>query len=247
MDRGSKSPNGERSLMRSTLLELKQACRDYDSGRIQAVRDVSLKIQRGEWLTIVGPSGSGKSTLLNLMCGLDHPNRGEVLFEERPPGSAKEWAFLRSARIGIIFQAFNLLPTLSSLENVQIPMFGVTTSSRERRLRALELLARVGLDHRTEHLPSTLSAGERQRVAIARSLANHPSLLLADEPTGNLDTKNAAQILNLLRQIYLQDQTTIVLVTHDSTVAQMGTRKITVIDGGIANEQASEAIVECIS
>jgi ABC-type lipoprotein export system ATPase subunit len=230
--------------MKSILLELKQVCRNYDSGRIQAVRDVSLQITPGEWLTIVGPSGSGKSTLLNLMCGLDCPNRGEVLFEERPPGSAKEWAFLRARKIGIVFQAFNLLPTLSAMENVQIPMFGVINSSRERRLRALELLDHVGLDHRTEHLPSNLSAGERQRVAIARSLANHPALILADEPTGNLDTETAAQILKLFTEIYLQDRTTIVLVTHNSTVARKGNRRITIIDGGVATEQGLEEKIE---
>ena len=186
-----------------------------------------LEVNRGEWLTVIGPSGSGKTTLLNLMCGLDLPSQGRVFFQERQPRSDAEWTSLRARHVGFVFQAFNLLPTLTALENVQVPMFGVCNSAAIRSQRALELLRQVDLDHRAHHLPGHLSGGERQRVAIARSLANSPSLILADEPTGNLDSKSAEQIMDLLSRIHTQDGTTIVMVTHNPLVARRGDRCIT--------------------
>jgi putative ABC transport system ATP-binding protein len=203
-------------------------------------------VEPGEWLTIVGPSGSGKSTLLNLMCGLDLPSSGEVLFQGLRPSSAASWTRLRSRRIGFVFQSFNLLPTLTALENVQIPMFGVY-GRKTRKQRARELLARVGLAHCIGHRPGNLSGGERQRVAIARSLANSPALILADEPTGNLDSQSSRQVVELLQEIYTQDGMTVVLVTHNPLVAQHGSRWVRLKDGRITEETQAEAMAGCFS
>jgi putative ABC transport system ATP-binding protein len=233
--------------MGSGLLRLQQVCHHYDQGKVVAIRDVTLEVNRGEWLTVIGPSGSGKSTLLNLMCGLDLPSRGQVFFQESQPRSDAEWTSLRAHHVGFVFQAFNLLPTLTALENVQVPMFGVCNSAAMRSQRALELLRQVDLDHRAHHLPSHLSGGERQRVAIARSLANSPSLILADEPTGNLDSKSAEQIMDLLGRIHTRDGTTIVMVTHNPLVARRGDRCITLIDGQIAGKSGIEEVDPCIS
>jgi putative ABC transport system ATP-binding protein len=234
------------SIMASALIELNCVSREFDGGQVQALREVDLRVDPGEWLTIVGPSGSGKSTLLNLMCGLDLPSTGEVRFEGRPPSSAAAWTRIRARRLGFIFQSYNLLPTLTALENVQIPMFGVY-GRRERLKRARELLARVGLTHRAGHRPGNLSGGERQRVAIARSLGNSPALILADEPTGNLDSQSSQQIIQLLQEIYAQDRTAVVLVTHNPVVAQCGNRWIKLKDGEVKEETRTEAVAECCS
>jgi len=231
----------------SVIVGLDRVEREYDGGRVQALRQVSLEVEKGEWLTVVGPSGSGKSTLLNMMSGLDLPSRGRVWFEGRQPRFGAEWTRIRARRIGFVFQAFYLLPTLTALENVEIPMFGVISRGRERRRRALELLERVGLGPRAHHRPGDLSGGERQRVAIARSLANSPALLLADEPTGNLDSQSALAILELLKEIYSQNTTTIVLVTHNPVVAQTGSRWIKLKDGLIQEESRAEAVADCYS
>jgi putative ABC transport system ATP-binding protein len=232
--------------MLQTLIEMDCVSREYDQGQVQALREVDLQVEPGEWLTIVGPSGSGKSTLLNLMCGLDLPSGGEVRFEGRAPPSVASWSRIRSRRIGFIFQSFNLLPTLTALENVEIPMFGVY-GRRAREQRARDLLARVGLSHRAGHRPGNLSGGERQRVAIARSLANSPALILADEPTGNLDSHSSLQILHLLQEIYAQDNTTIILVTHNPVVAQRGNRWIRLVDGRVKEGTQSEVVADCFS
>ncbi len=233
--------------MGSGLLRLQRVYHHYDQGKIVAIRDVTLEVNRGEWLSVIGPSGSGKTTLLNLMCGLDLPSQGRVFFQEHEPRSDAEWSRLRAHHVGFVFQAFNLLPTLTALENVQIPMFGVCKSAAVRSQRALELLRQVDLDQRAHHLPGHLSGGERQRVAIARSLANSPSLILADEPTGNLDSKSAGQIMDVLSRIHAQDGTTIVMVTHNPLVAHRGDRYITLIDGQIEGNSDSGAVDPCIS
>ena len=168
---------------------LENVSRSYDGGRVVALRELTLSIERGTAVAIVGPSGAGKSTLLHLMCGLDRPERGRVLFDGSEPRSAREWTRLRSTRIGFVFQSYNLLPTLTALENVEIPMMGSSRAPQERRRRAAQSLAGVGLANRGKYRPNELSGGERQRVAIARSLVNSPDLILADEPTGNLDVK----------------------------------------------------------
>lgn len=233
--------------MASNLLRLQRVYHDYDKGKVVAIRDVTLEVNRGEWVTIIGPSGSGKTTLLNLMCGLDFPSQGQVFFQEHQPRSDAEWTTLRAYNIGFVFQAFNLLPTLTALENIQIPMFGVCRSAAVRSRRAKELLRQVDLVQRAHHLPGHLSGGERQRVAIARSLANSPSLILADEPTGNLDSNNAKQIMELLGRIHNEQGTTIVIVTHNPLIARRGDRCITLIDGQIEDNNDSEAVDLCIS
>ncbi len=220
--------------MPEIIVALEGVSRVYDDGRVVALREVSLDIARGETLAIVGPSGSGKSTLLHLLCGLDRPSMGRVRFLERTPATATEWARLRARHVGFVFQAFHLLPTLTALENVEAPMFGVITGAAARRRRAQDRLARVGLAGRQQHRPGTLSGGERQRVAIARAVANGPQLILADEPTGNLDSVAAAQVLALLHEIRARAGASLVLVTHDRGIAARAERRIHIADGRIA-------------
>lgn len=233
--------------MDSILIKMVDVWRTYDGERVQALKGIDLEIAAGEWVTIIGPSGSGKTTLLNLMCGLDRSSKGEVFFQNHKPISRAEWTSLRSSRIGYIFQAFHLLPTLTAVENVEIPMFGVFRRARERRARALDLLYRLDLADRAHHLPRNLSGGERQRVAIARSLVNSPVLLLADEPTGNLDSKNALQTMILLEKIFFQEKVTVVMVTHNPMVARRGTRWLKLVDGKVEMESRSEAVTDCYS
>ena len=196
------------------LVELRGVSRQYDSGAITALSDVSLAVGFGESVSILGPSGSGKSTLMNLMSGMDRPTGGEVWCDGARVDSAREWGRIRARRVGYVFQAFHLLPVFTALENVQIPMFEADWRPRERRRRAVALLEAVGLRHRLGHLPARLSSGERQRVAIARSLANGPSVLLADEPTGNLDPETSEEIVEVLDRVNRRG-TTVVMATHD--------------------------------
>jgi putative ABC transport system ATP-binding protein len=215
---------------------LENVSRSYDGGRVVALRELTLSIERGAAVAIVGPSGAGKSTLLHLMCGLDRPDRGRVLFDGSEPRSAREWTRLRSRRIGFVFQSYNLLPTLTALENIEIPMIGVIGSAEERRRRAADSLALVGLANRAKYRPNELSGGERQRVAIARSLVNRPDLILADEPTGNLDVKSSAEILDLLFGIHDTEGTTLAIVSHDRAVAARASRVVDLLDGQIISD-----------
>jgi putative ABC transport system ATP-binding protein len=215
---------------------LENVSRSYDGGRVLALREVTLSIERGAVVAIVGPSGAGKSTLLHLMCGLDRAERGRVFFDGFEPRSSREWARLRSTRIGFVFQAYNLLPTLTALENVEIPMIGVIGSTQERRRRAAQMLAGVGLANRAKYRPNELSGGERQRVAIARSLVNSPDLILADEPTGNLDVKSSAEILDLLFGIHDTEGTTLAIVSHDRSVVARTGRVVQLLDGQIVSD-----------
>ena len=219
------------------LLEVVDVHRDFDGGHVLALRGVSFKIAQGEFVAIIGSSGSGKSTLLSLLGALDTADSGEILFRGESVTKLADPAAFRARNIGFIFQSFHLLPTLTSLENVQVPMFEMGWSVRERQRKARELLDAVGMSHRLDHLPSKLSGGERQRVAIARSLANDPPILLADEPTGNLDTRNSAQIMELLEALHDQRGMTLVLVTHDLHVASAADRIITMSDGQIASDE----------
>ncbi|HKX17957.1 MAG TPA: ABC transporter ATP-binding protein [bacterium] len=207
--------------------------RGYDGGRIVALCDVTLRVAPGEFVAVVGPSGSGKSTLLHLACGLDRPTAGRVLFRGAEPASAAAWTKIRARQIGFVFQAFHLFPTLTALENVELPMFGVVGDGAERGRRAHALLDRVGLGGRLHHLPSELSGGERQRVAIARSLANAPLLIGADEPTGNLDSRASADVLDLLAELHRRDGASLVLATHNLEVAARAGRIIHLADGRI--------------
>jgi ABC-type lipoprotein export system ATPase subunit len=210
--------------------------KEYDDGQVKALRGVDFQIREGEYVAIIGQSGSGKSTLLQLLGALDHPTSGRLLYRGKLLAEMPDLAAYRAREIGFIFQAFHLLPTFTALENVQIPMFETARSPMKRTRRAIELLKAVGLEHRLHHFPSKLSGGERQRVAIARSLANGSSVLLADEPTGNLDSENAERILELLNQIREERKITLVLVTHDMDIARQATRTIHFKDGHIVSD-----------
>lgn len=205
----------------------------YDDGQVQALRGVNFRIDPGEFVAIIGQSGSGKSTLLQMLGALDRPSAGILRYRGNSLGDMPDLSAFRAREIGFIFQAFHLLPTFTAVENVQIPMFETDRPLSKRRDLAVELLKAVGLEHRLNHFPSKLSGGERQRVAIARSLANDPGVLLADEPTGNLDSENAANVLDLIVRLQRERNMTMILVTHDMGIAQVASRAIQMKDGRI--------------
>lgn len=219
--------------MSNALLEARGLRKDYDGGRIEALRGVDLSIAAGEYVAISGPSGSGKSTLLQLLGGLDLPSSGEVWFESAALKSAVDLDVYRRYKVGFIFQAFHLLPTLNAIENVQVAMLAKERKAHRRVGRAAELLEEMGLTDRCGHYPNELSAGERQRVAIARALANDPAILLADEPTGNLDSVNSAHVMEILTGIQKQRAMTLIVVTHDQQIAGSAPRHIRIRDGKI--------------
>ncbi len=219
--------------MTNPLLEVRSLAKSYDEGRIEALRGVDLSIDAGEFLAISGPSGSGKSTLLQLLGGLDAPTSGEVLFKNSALGSSIDLDTYRSRHVGFIFQAFHLMPTLRAIENVQVPMLPVKSNAANRVERAEKLLRELGMEHRLRQYPNELSAGERQRVAIARALANDPEILLADEPTGNLDSVNSARTMEILTGIQKQRGMTLIVVTHENDIAHSATRNIRIRDGRI--------------
>jgi putative ABC transport system ATP-binding protein len=221
----------------SPLLEAHSLTREYDEGRVKALRGVDFSINGGEFVAIVGPSGCGKSTLLQLLGALDRPTSGTLLYRGNSLADDPNPAAYRAREVGFIFQAFHLLPTFTAAENVQIPMFETNRSVSERGERARELLRLVGLEDRQDHFPSKLSGGERQRVAIARSLANSPSLLLADEPTGNLDSKNAHAVLDLIIRLQQDEGRTMILVTHDPTIAARAERILRMMDGRVIADE----------
>jgi putative ABC transport system ATP-binding protein len=205
----------------------------FEDGRIVALEDASFRVAPGELVALTGPSGSGKSTLLNLIGALDRPDRGSIVVDGRRLERLDDPAAYRADVVGFVFQFHNLIPTLSALENVQIPMVGRSTARADRVARAGSLLAEVGLARRVNARPSVLSGGERQRVALARALANEPRLLLADEPTGSLDSETGAQVLRLLRRIRDEHGMTILLVTNDGNVAAESERILRVFDGRV--------------
>ncbi len=227
----------------AALVSLQEVTKTYSDGNVQALRGVSLDIRSGEFVSIVGPSGCGKSTLLNMLGALDRPTSGNVLFEGTSIASsgrrrgAKELDRLRCEKIGFVFQSFYLLPNLTALENVQLPMFEGKLPLPARVDRARELLNQVGLSERLNHLPNQLSIGQRQRVAIARSLANAPQIVLADEPTGSLDSQSGQEVMDLLVSLNSAHQTTLVVVTHDRDVAKRAGRCITMLDGAIVSDE----------
>ena len=211
--------------------------KEFDEGQVQALRGADFRIMAGEFVAIVGPSGCGKSTLLQMLGALDRPSAGSLLYRGASLPDSPDLAAYRAHEIGFIFQAFHLLPTFTALENVQIPMFETDRSVSERKQRAVELLKAVGLEGRLHHFPAKLSGGERQRVAIARSLANGSSVLLADEPTGNLDSENARLVMELIVRLRAERSITLVLVTHDMGIARQASRVIEMKDGRIVSDQ----------
>jgi len=219
--------------MTSPLLEVRNLCKSYDEGRIESLRGVDLSIAAGEYVAISGPSGSGKSTLLQLLGGLDTATSGEVLFQNAALGTAVNLDTYRARQVGFIFQAFYLLPTLTAIENVQVPMLALDLLPSNRAQRAESLLHEMGMGHRLNQYPNQLSAGERQRVAIARALANAPSILLADEPTGNLDSVNSARIMEILIGIQKQRGMTLIIITHENEIACCAPRHVRIRDGKI--------------
>jgi len=220
------------------IVSLREVRRDYALGaeRVHALQGVSLNVERGDHVAIVGPSGCGKSTLLNLIGVIDQPTSGTVTIAGKRVDamSDREATSFRLHNIGFVFQRFYLMPILSALENVALPMAEAKVSGEERKARAAELLAYVGLSSRQRHRPSELSGGEQQRVAIARALANHPALILADEPTGELDARTGAEIISLFRRLN-SDGTTIVVVTHDEDLANAARHEVHMRDGRIVD------------
>ena len=218
------------------IVETRNVSRVYgDGAEIRALDGVNLCIAKGELVSVMGPSGSGKSTLLNVIGALDTPTSGEVLVDGVNLSTIEDMDTFRAMRVGFVFQLHNLLPTMTSRENIEIPMMG-HFGGAERRQRSNELLELVGLADRSNHLPGQLSGGQRQRVAIARALANRPPLILADEPTGSLDSVSGQDLLNLIRDINRSQGTTFLLVTHDISVARQTSRVIVMSDGNILRE-----------
>jgi ABC-type lipoprotein export system ATPase subunit len=214
----------------SPLLRAEGLTKTYPDGEVQALRGVSLDVERNEAVAIMGPSGCGKSTLLHLLGGLDRPTGGEIYFRGTPLSRIDRDQY-RAREIGFVFQSFHVLGTLSAVENVQVPMFETALGHRQRVERAEALIEQVGLAHRRNHRPMHLSVGERQRVAIARALANEPTLLLADEPTGNLDSRSQNEVLQLLDDLRQRQGLTLIIITHSPEVAAAAQRVIRMRDG----------------
>lgn len=219
------------------IIEIKNLKKSYENGNIKALNGIDLTIREGEFVSIIGPSGSGKSTLLNMLGALDIPDSGEIRvagYDLRKNNKLNEF---RGKKIGFIFQLHNLIPNISVVENIEIPMYTQDKSSKQMREDALNLLEIVGLKDKANMKPNKLSGGERQRVAIARSLANNPSIILADEPTGSLDSKTSTKILEELHKLHKEKNITLIVVTHDMTVAKLADRIIEVLGGKIINAE----------
>jgi putative ABC transport system ATP-binding protein len=221
-------------MSKKSVIRVNQAWKIYQLGKVEvpAIKGISIDIKEGEFVSIIGKSGSGKSTCLNLIGCLDVPTKGDIFLDGKNIAHLSEGdlAKIRGKKIGFIFQTFNLIPSLTTVENVEVPMIFQDYDSVVRKNRAKELLTKVGLGHRLDHKPSELSGGERQRVAVARALANEPEVILADEPTGNLDTKTGEEILKMLKDLHKEGKT-LIIVTHDTYVAKRAERIIELRDG----------------
>jgi putative ABC transport system ATP-binding protein len=232
------------SLIREPIVEARAVDKRYDTGKVevQALCGVSLAVGRGEMVAIMGPSGSGKTTLLNCLSGLDRVDAGEVLVEgvELSSMSDEQRTDYRARRMGFVFQFYNLMPVLTALENVELPLLVARVPAREARRRALEALDLVGLVERAEHLPDELSGGQRQRATIARALVNNPAIVWADEPTGDLDSENAEEIVALMRRLNREQGLTFLIVTHDIGVGRSTDRIVRMVDGRIVDEEFLE-------
>ncbi|MDV2408339.1 ABC transporter ATP-binding protein [Vibrio cholerae] len=229
-----------KSLSPAPLVELQQICKHYTSGQnvVKALDGVDLTIRHGEFLAILGPSGSGKSTLMNVLGCLDKPTAGRYQLDGHPVDSlsTQQLAAIRNQKIGFVFQSFNLLEYASALDNVALPLVYAGVKAKDRRRRATELLTRVGLADRLDHKPNQLSGGQKQRVAIARALINQPQILLADEPTGALDSKSGAEIEALFNELHREGRT-IIVVTHDNELAKRTNRIVTIRDGQVVSDE----------
>ncbi|KQA19933.1 ABC transporter ATP-binding protein [Vibrio metoecus] len=229
-----------KSLSSAPLVELQQICKHYTSGQnvVKALDGVDLTIRHGEFLAILGPSGSGKSTLMNVLGCLDKPTSGRYQLDGHPVDSlsTQQLAAIRNQKIGFVFQSFNLLEYASALDNVALPLVYAGVRAKDRRQRATELLTRVGLADRLDHKPNQLSGGQKQRVAIARALINQPQILLADEPTGALDSKSGAEIEALFNELHREGRT-IIVVTHDNELAKRTKRIVTIRDGQVVSDE----------
>lgn len=227
----------------SIILKTVNLHKTYVSGplAVQAVRGIDLEVKKGEFVAIMGPSGSGKSTLINCLAAIDTPTMGDIFIDGQNIAalSDDELAEIRLKKIGLVFQTFQLFELLSALENVEMPMTFLKMPKKERQERALELLRMVGLEARAKHLPSELSGGEQQRIAVARALANNPPMLFLDEPTGDLDSKNGQMVMELLKSIHVKGET-LIMVTHDSEMATYADRTINMLDGKILNEEIND-------
>ncbi len=225
------------------MISLKGLVKNYMVGIqvVEALRGIDLVIKRGEYVAIMGPSGSGKSTLMNILGALDTPTSGHYYLNGTDVSQMldNDLAIIRNKEIGFIFQTFNLLPRYDALENVILPLIYGGVPKHERRVRGLQVLDKVGLSDRVTHKPNELSGGQRQRVAVARALVNNPSIILADEPTGNLDSKTSVDIMNLIRDIHEQGNT-IIVVTHEEDIAMRAQRIIRLLDGNIASDKLNE-------
>ena len=229
----------ESTMTAQPVVETRDLIKVYGDGvGVRALDGISLSIPRGQFVAIIGPSGAGKSTLLHMLGALDRPSRGEVIIDGQSLGKVRDLDRFRNRTIGFIFQMHNLIPTLTALENIEVPMAEAPLPARRKRERARELLKLVGLEARGNHLPNMMSGGERQRVAIARSLANQPAILLADEPTGNLDSKTTDEIMDLLTTLNREQGMTLIVVTHNPQVAGVAERVLTLRDGQIESDIA---------
>jgi putative ABC transport system ATP-binding protein len=234
----------EAAASREAIVEARNVDKTYDTGELQvhALRDVSFSVAHGEMVAIMGPSGSGKTTLLNCLSGLDAIDGGEVLIEgvSLESMSDDERSDYRARRMGFVFQFYNLMPVLSSVENVELPLLVARVPARDARRRALEALDLVGLADRAAHLPDELSGGQRQRATIARALVNEPAVVWADEPTGDLDSENAGEIVRLMRRLNLEHGLSFLIVTHDISVGRATDRIVRMVDGRITGEELLE-------
>jgi putative ABC transport system ATP-binding protein len=231
----------------SELIRVEDVHKTYRMGDVEvpALRGINLTIEHGEFVAVMGSSGSGKSTLMNILGCLDRPNTGKYFLEGHEVGSLKpdQWAYIRNKRIGFVFQGFNLLSRTTALENVELPMMYNGFAGQERHQRAIEVLSLVGLDKRLDHTPNQLSGGQQQRVAIARALVNRPPLILADEPTGNLDSATSNEIMALFQQLNTGQGITIILVTHEADIAAYARRQIIFRDGLVISDRVSEQVI----
>ena len=222
------------------ILEIKNLCKEYGKGetKVDALKDVSFEVGQGEFVAIVGPSGSGKSTLLHILGGVDTPTSGQVIISDTDIGKLNEnnLAIFRRRQIGLIYQFYNLIPILNVEENMTLPILLDGKKPDKKLLK--DLVEKLGLNDRLKHLPNQLSGGQQQRVSIGRALINHPALLLADEPTGNLDSKNSKEIISLLRKFNRENNQTVIIITHDERIALSADRVITIEDGQITKDEA---------